>query len=378
MDGYCVDRNKSINEITNLLHRIKDPKHLSNVHDWVIRLTTGEPSDCKTDYLRLLEYTLKSEDGTVREPFSRPPPPDGQLDRFGLARKPPSADEWCDTRAMGSLAAGGCCYGNMTSDDWTMPMDHEQNPTIPAPSELVDLVKRMDCETASLQRFVIDASRYTCDKGRLMVHVVDNLLDGYRQIAESVFHERTRKLGDALAKEQVALLLRYRTNGQRMLSRAQIMLNHLRELAPTFRYDHYMAEPDDQIRLEIEAMRSDRSASGEGQTTNRVETAEVDREDNDDAAQQKKLLCALNWLRSELERADCENTILIDRYDTVVAAIGVASKKKIANECRSKTEKHAVKSKLDELRAQSAKQMCLIDCLMEKIAIYGTSNIPTC
>lgn len=371
MNNY-VDKNKSINEITNLLHRIKDPRHLSNVHDWVIRLATGEPSDCKTDYLRLLEYTLKSEDGTVREPFSRPPPPDGQLDRFGLARRPRSDDEWRDNRATGSLAAGGCCYGNLTADDWTLPMDRERDPPIPAPCELVNLIDQMDCETASLQRFVIDARRYTCDDGRLMAHVVDNLLDGYRQIAETVFQDRTCKLGDALAKEQVALLLRYRTNGQRMLSRAQIMLNHLRELMPTFRYDHYIAESDDQIRLQIEAMRTARSASGEGQEP------PPDSEEHDDAAQQKKLLCALNWLRSELERADCENATLIDRYDTVVAAIGVASKKKIASECRSKAEKREVKAKLDELRAQSSKQMALIDSLMEKISIYGTSNIPTC
>jgi len=85
--------------------------------------------------------------------------------------------------------------------------------------------------------------------------------------------------------------------------------------------------------------------------------------------QQKKLMCALQWLRSEVERADCENVTLVERYDAVVAAIVVASNKKIANECRAKARKLEVQNELSEVRKKSAKQEALIDCYIGKMSL---------
>jgi len=96
---------------------------------------------------------------------------------------------------------------------------------------------------------------------------------------------------------------------------------------------------------------------------------EANVDDDDAAMQQKKLMCALQWLRSEVERADCENVTLVERYDAVVAAIVAASNKKIANECRAKARKLEVQTELSEVRKMSAKQEALIDCYIGKMSL---------
>lgn len=91
-----TETRRCVDEITGLLHTIQDPAHLSSVHDWVVKLTAGEPNARKTDHLRLLEYTLKCGGG-VRKPFTVAPP-DGPLACLsGLARR----------SRTDSLAAGG-------------------------------------------------------------------------------------------------------------------------------------------------------------------------------------------------------------------------------------------------------------------------------
>jgi len=172
-----------------------------------------------------------------------------------------------------------------------------------------------------------------------------------------VFDERTQKLCDALAKEQVALMLRYRTNAQRMLTRAQILQDHVRELMPTFQYDEYLKHGDEHV---IKVLRAKTGAAGPD-----AEDAAPDEDDLDDAAmQQKKMMCALQWLRSEMERADCENMRLVERYDAVVA-----SNKKIVNDCRAKARKFEVQTELTEVRKEAVKQEALIDCYIGKMSL---------
>jgi len=404
------DNGKCLDDITNLLRRIEDKVHLSNVHDWVIKLTTGEPSDRKTDYLRLLEYMLKSDE-SVQEPFLSPPP-DGPLRMAVVELARPPRTSWL-------TAGGGGCENDATAtnDDVTacsvnttastggkrLPVDSQpddQPNTAPTPvacPELANLVDRTDVQTVSLQQFIADAQRFTCDGGQLMKRVADRQLGEFEQSAAAAFDERAQKLGDALAKEQIALLLRYRTTEQRMLSRAQILQDHLRELLPTFQYDQFVAHPHKHIKRVVmlkrkkatSAMRSGDAKSGgtmsgydddDGENVN--DDDDDDDEDNDDdsddaddetaaamAQQDKKTQCALDWLRSELERADCENITLSKKYDELVAAIGNASQRKLADECRVMERKCAAKAQLDLLRKQSAKQVALIDDYMERIRL---------
>lgn len=390
--GKCLD------EITNLLYKIDDPVHLSNVHDWVIKLTTGEPSSCKTDYLRLLEYTLKSGEG-IREPFVRPPP-DGPLpDMNGLVRRPkPSIvvndgghqEDGDDHKRMVSLAAGGSACGGYDDDDdddddcrsILIPFGGSKvaggrktvrTPVAACPTELVDMLCGTDCESVSLKKFVADVAPFTCDDGELLSQVANELLSDFQYTAQIAFEDRTQKLGNALAKEQVALLLRFRTTGQRMLSRAQVLQDYVRELMPKFQYDDFIARPETYVKQELARNPGKPKCGSDDDQKARGSPGPV-REVMDPAVEQKTLLCTLNWLRCEVERAECENTKLSDRHDAVVAAIVVASKKKIDNECQFTADKYNAKCKLDELRKQSAKQVSLIDCYMEKMSFQNRSE----
>lgn len=358
-DSQCID------QITGLLYKIKDPVHLSNVHDWVIKLTTGEPSTLKTDYLRLLEYALKSDDGEgLQEPFTSPP-----LDRLleDLERRSSPVDSVAASVGGNEwrTSAGGGCGGVDTSDVNLSPKAADRPPV--ASAALVDLLCRTDCETTSVQKFVVDTSPLTCDGSSLMSRVAGECLENFGRTAGAVFDERTQKLCDALAKEQVALLLRYRTNSQRMLTRAQILQDHVRELMPTFQYEEFLARPDEHVTKVLRA----KKIGGTGNANEpEPDTAQATNGDGDDAAmQQKKLMCALQWLRAEVERADCENVTLVERYDAVVAAIVVASNKKIANECRAKARKLEVQAELSEVRKKSSKQEALIDCYIGKMSL---------
>lgn len=369
------ERSKCFDEITGLLHKIEDPVHLSNVHDWLIGLTTGEPSSCKSDYLRLLEQTLKS-DGGVREPFVHPPPPALVTNLNGPCVRPPLL--LAKGRTEGWLAAGGggneCgCDSNSDTDDGTSCTDNgsecrssftsECGPaavaaTPTARPDLVALLNRTDVQTATVQQLLADARVYTCDDGQLMIATVDEELGEFGTTAEAVFGERTQRLSDALAKEQATLLLRYRGNRQRVLSRAQILQDHVRELMPTFQYDDYAAEPDAYIRRMV-ANRVSKNKDGGGG---------AERDENEDVVRQKKSLCALNWLRSEMERADCEYEVLSKRHDAIAAAIGAADEKRIANEYRAADHKRKAKCELIELRRQSAKQIAQIDRYVERMS----------
>lgn len=357
-DSQCID------QITSLLYKIKDPVHLSNVHDWVMKLTTGEPNSRKTDYLRLLEYALKSDDGQgLREPFTSPPL-DGLLANPNGRSSSPVHSVAVRVGGDKRTAAGGSCCRVDTLDISPSATAEDEPPAISA--ALADLLCRTDSNTTSVQKFLADTGPLTCDGAALMTRVASEWLNKFSKTAGAVFDERTQKLCDALAKEQVALLLRYRTNAQRMLTRAQILQDHVRELMPTFQYDQFLIRPDEHVAKVLREKKN--GGTGEaGPESDTAQATDVDAEDH--AMQQKKLMCALQWLRAEVERADCENISLVERYDAVVAAIVMASNKKIANECRAKARKLEVQTELSEVRKKSAKQEELIDCYIGKMSL---------
>lgn len=382
--------NNCIDEITNSLHKIKDPGQLSNVRRWVIKLTAGEPDSLKADYLRLLEYALKSDD--FLKPFDRPPPDDRLPKLHELARRPPSRRP--EGRTRSALAAGGGC-GNpdkarRTKDcagngPGNCPGKKEAAAAAAADAcpELVGLIGRTNGDTASLQKFMADAQRYTCDGGRLMGQVCGQLMDDYLQSSAAVFDDRAQKLGDALAKEQVALLLRYRAAGMRMVSRAQILLDHVSELMPTFMYASYASEPDAYMRRIIAEKKNAVSGSagpaGPADKNNDCGGSPPSGRDGDENdAEHTKLLSALVWLRSEVDRADCENANLVDRYEFIVAAISAANRKKTDNECLAKTQRNELRCQLDALRKTSAEQVALIDGYVEKISSEKSESGISC
>lgn len=410
-----MDDSQSSN-VTDLLWNIDDPALLANAHEWTVKLTTGEPSARKTDLLRPLKYTSKS-DGIVGEPFSQPPPA-GPLAAGLEARRPYDAA----TPIRRSLAAGSESQKNddpcpvdgfkaekdgdpcSRSDGREPKKSNDADDKAKAPdAELTALVKRTtdgNDDGVSLHVFIARVQRHTRDGGALMRRVADQMLGDFRQMAEALQEDRALKLNDILAKEQVALLLRYRNNGQRMLSRAQILQDFVRELMPAFQYEDFVASPDEHIKAAIakkrtaadekvsekkDGTRGDKDDAttcpdedkktredGDGETGGDEGGTSLDAEDKDDGddiVRQKKLLYALNWLRSEVERVECENAALGKRHDALVAAVGAANRTRTTNECRTKSKKHEARSELDDLRKRSAKQVARIDGLVEKIAM---------
>ncbi|VVC29544.1 Domain of unknown function DUF4485 [Cinara cedri] len=361
-----------IEEITNSLHKIEDPGQLQNVHRWVIKLTTGEPNGLKEDYLRLLEYTIKS--GDLREPFDSPPK-EGRLPGLSELVRRPSSPSPCspEERNRSALSAGGCGLPDYVKDctakDRTGPE--------PCP-ELVGIIEQTNCEIASLQRFMADVQRYTCDGGKLMEQVCGQMMDDYLQAAEAVFDDRAQKLSDSLAKEQVALLLRYRNEKQRMISRAQILLDYVRELMPKFIHSEYIVEPEAYMkRLIMEKKNAILAKNTDGDDKNSTTSAEQADSSATDI-EHKKLLSALVWLRSEEDRSECENLALVERFESIVVAIDAASRRRTANECQAKTQRSELRCELDSLRKKSAMQVAQIDDYVDKISAEKTESRPLC
>ncbi|CAI6370847.1 unnamed protein product [Macrosiphum euphorbiae] len=137
-------------------------------------------------------------------------------------------------------AGGGCCDVDTSTVNLSTTAADE-------PPALTDLLCRTDCKTTSVQKFVAATSPLTCDGSKLLSRVAGECLENFGWTAGAVFDERKQKLCDALAKEQVALLLRYRTTAQRMLTRAQILQDHVRELMPTFQYEEFLKRPDEHV-----------------------------------------------------------------------------------------------------------------------------------
>jgi len=117
------------------------------VHEWVVKLITGEPNDRKSDNLRLLEYALKSDDGQVgvRKPFTNPPPDDLLSDPTG----------WLPSSVV----------------------NHECSPG----EALAGLLCRTDSGATTVEKFVANAGPLTCDRGALMSTVAAEWLGKFSQ-----------------------------------------------------------------------------------------------------------------------------------------------------------------------------------------------------
>lgn len=94
-----------------------------------------------------------------------------------------------------------------------------------------------------------------------------------------------------------------------MLGRAQILLDHVRDLDPGFQCDEYVADPDGYVRRTVRAKRRDGEVAAR-ETAGGIDNFEDDAEDEDGrngvGTRRKKTTATLDWLRSEaVKRADC-------------------------------------------------------------------------
>lgn len=210
-----------------------------------------------------------------------------------------------------------------------------------------------DERCVGLQRFFREVAAHTCDRGALLMRVTGDVLSDFRLFVDSVFSNRVTQIGLVLAREQMAFRDRYAELECRTMNRAQLALTYVRELMPTFDWRRYSEEPG-YIKTVVVSQCTQDSQTDDG--------------DADDV-RGKSLLYQLNWLRSEIDRAECENHALHEQHGALTAELAAINLRIAEVQCKAANDEAALSAELDELRARSAEQVCTVDKLMETIHI---------
>lgn len=218
------------------------------------------------------------------------------------------------------------------------------------PTALAGIV---DDNQMSLQQFFGRVATQTCDRGALLMRVTDDVLADFRSFVDEVFGNRVTQIGMVLAREQMTVRDKYAELERRTLNRAQLVQTRVREVMPTFDWRRYVSEPG-----YIKTM-----------VVSRCLQQDVADADGLEDARGKGLLYQLNWLRSEIDRADCENHGLYEQHSTLTAELAAINAKMSAEQCRASTEMTTLATELDDLKARSAEQVSEIDKHMETIQI---------
>lgn len=231
---------------------------------------------------------------------------------------------------------------------------------------------------------VLQVSQYTCDQASLLIKVSDEMMDEFKAFASDVFESRAEHISDGLAKEQIALNAKYEYLTHRMFNRATIALDFLREAVPLFSWPKYRADPEPYLKRAILATvqladaTNDSVGGGDGDDGDVGGGGNGGRDESEEGTQQsivKKLLYALNWLRAEVSRVDCEGQRLFEQRNRLTTKLADYNGQLCAAQCRSATNIDQLKDELTLLRKQSSEQTASIDRLME--AVQVTINAQT-
>lgn len=210
-----------------------------------------------------------------------------------------------------------------------------------------------DEQCVGLQQFFREVAAHTCDRGALLMRVTGDVLSDFRSFVDNVFSNRVMQIGMVLAREQMAIRDRYAELECRTMNRAQLALMYVRDIMPSFDWRRYSMEPG-YIKTVV--------------VSRCVQDSQADDGDADDV-RGKSLLYQLNWLRSEIDRAECENHRLHEQHSALTAELAAINLRIAEAQCQAANEEAALSAELDELRARSAEQVCAVDKLMETIHI---------
>lgn len=231
----------------------------------------------------------------------------------------------------------------------------------------------VDEQCVGLEQFFRDVAAHTCDRGALLMHVTGLLLAEFRVFVDGVFGNRVSQIGAVLAREQMAARDRYAALECRVINRAQLALLFVRDAIPEFNWSQYFADPVCYIRSVVPS-RCPQSPDDE------VSDAPTDDGDPDmvEDVQGKALLYQLNWLRSEIDRAECESHTLQEQHSGLTAELGAIDDRMGEVKCQTADREAKMSAELNALRARSAQQVCVIDKLMETIhmAIQNKKSNP--
>jgi len=202
-----------------------------------------------------------------------------------------------------------------------------------------------------LQRFFREVAVHTCDRGELLARVTSEMLADFRTFVDNMFGNRASHIGMVLAREQMALRDRYAELEGRTVNRAQLALMHVRNVMPTFVWQRYATE-DGYIKTVV---------------ASRCPDAALPDEPDADTDRCQSLLYQLNWLRSEIDRTECETRGLKRQHSAFVVQLAAINGDIASVQCRAANDMAAKVIELDALRAKSVEQVCTIDQLMEAI-----------
>lgn len=256
------------------------------------------------------------------------------------------------------------CFAELLRDDYCPPAANKRKRPKDAPIQRVAAVDNTaDCVLLTaldtvdgcvgLQRFFREVAVHTCDRGALLVRVTGELLCDFRSFVDDMFSNRVTQIGMVLAREQMSVRDRYADLEGRTLNRAQLALMHVKNLMPTFVWQRYATEKG-YLKTLV--------------TSLCPEDAHADDTDADDIRGQS-LLYQLNWLRSEIDRTECENHGLKEQHSKFIVELAEINKKIADVQCQAANDMAAKVAELEALKAKSSEQECTIDRLMETIHI---------
>jgi len=199
--------------------------------------------------------------------------------------------------------------------------------------------------------------------------VSDELLDNFRIFAKEVFECRTEHISDGLSKEQMMLKDKYTYLQHRMLNRATVVYDFLREVMPTFNWSKY--QDNSHIHMKQLVLRH---------IAPPITTYKENDEDDIDNQQSivlKKLLYTLNSLRSEVTRVECEEQRLNEQHNKLLVSVTEANTNLLAIQCQSSADVERHKNEFTLLLQRSAEQTITVDRLMESIQLAMQQNQPS-
>lgn len=203
-----------------------------------------------------------------------------------------------------------------------------------------------------MQQFFRDVARHTCDRGTMLMRVTGNVLSDFRSFVDNVFSNRVTQIGMVLAREQITLRDRFAELEIRTMNRAQLLLMFIKAEMPSFDWQRfgekgYLKSIVSSICKHV--------------------PPEVDPDIDD--VKGKGMLYQLNWLRSEIDRAECESNGLYEQFGALTTELAGVNEKISEIQCKMASDTAKLAEEIDTLQIKSAEQVCVIDKLMENIQI---------
>lgn len=194
------------------------------------------------------------------------------------------------------------------------------------------------------------------------------MMDDFKAFTSDVFESRAEHISNGLAKEQMSLNEKYTYLRDREMNRATVAMDYLRSICPRFDWHKYQVDPEAYMKRIVAA-----AASGDAAGDNSTKIGDV--EDGDDEERQqsvdvKKLLFSLNWLRTEVTRADCEGQRLQEQRNFLSAELNALNDHLSADRCQASADIKRLNEELTILCRQTADQDKQIDHLMETIQLF--------